>query len=110
MKKMIQLTGAACAAALISIPNLYAQLEPWQTDLDFQLVQGQVNEGNALAADALGNVFCGGFCGDTTGTWHGLVLKRDTLGNWSLVDDTNPAPAQEGSRVNGVGFDSVANL
>jgi len=108
--KTIQLIGAACTAALLFVPNLYAQLENWQTDLDFHLVQGQANEGNALAADASGNVFCGGFSGDATGTWHGLVLKRDTLGNWSLVDDTNLSPSQESSRVNGVGFDSNANL
>src|SRR6201993_4493866 len=97
--KTSQRIGAVWTAALLSLPNLYAQLENWQTDLDFQSVQGQANEGNALAADTSGNVFCGGFSGDATGTWHGLVWKRDMLGNWTLVDDTNLSPTQESSRV-----------
>ena len=94
MKNTIQLTGAACAAALISIPNLYAQLQPFETDLDFQFVPAYSAAGYlGVAADALGNVFMGGSGDDTSSVGHGLVLKTDTTAaTWSISDDFVPAP------------------
>lgn len=97
-------------AALLAQARLSAQ--SWQTVLDFQLVAGQPAHGEALAADALGNVFSAGTAADALGTPHGLVLKTDTAEvNWYLSDDTNPSPAQYGSSLwRGFGFDSSGGL
>jgi hypothetical protein len=113
-KQMISTVTALCAALLLAPARAPAQA--WATVLDYQLAAGQFAEGSALAADAAGNVFCGGRAADGAGALadaaHGLVLKTDTsAANWFLSDDPSPSLSQYSSWVRrGLGFDGQGNL
>jgi len=111
MKTLLRLACVACAAAISSTAPLFAQ--GWETVLNFQLVTGpgQGAGGNAIAADAIGNVFAGGGGKDASGVSHGLVLKTDTTqAVWYFSDDTNPSATQYNSYLWNLGYDINGNL
>jgi hypothetical protein len=116
MKHMQSCNIAAIVISCAAFGSFRVHAQNWQTVLDYQLAAGQFAEGSALAADAAGDVFCGGTAADRAGgladTAHGLVLKTDTSAvNWFLSDDPTPSPLQYSSRVwRGLGFDAQNNL
>jgi hypothetical protein len=112
----IKNTFILATATLWSVLPAESTAQTWQTVLDYQLAAGQFAQGSALAADSVGDVFCGGTAADSAGgladTAHGLVLKTDTSAvNWFLSDDPTPTPSPYSSRVwEGLGFDAQGNL
>jgi hypothetical protein len=105
--KRIRTIAAFALVALTAHPHVKAQT--WETVLDTQIVPGQYSGGADIVADGLGNVFSAGHSDD--GSYHGIVLKTDTLQqNWLLSDDTNPSPATHESYVWRLGFDSNGAL
>jgi hypothetical protein len=102
------------AALLTALPMLArAQTPTWTTVEDYQLAAGASSVGRCMTADAMGNVFTGGFGDPGSGLPSGLVLgttdTSEVVGSWSVVDDFNPgSPAQ--AAVTGLAFDSNGNL
>src|ERR1035437_10818900 len=89
-KTSAQMLGL-CLTALSTFTPLAQTSTGWQTVLDYQLAAGKDAGGEAIAADAVGNVFLGGSATDALGTNHVIVLKTDTTqANWYFSDDTNP--------------------
>ena len=99
------------ANIILLTQGIALQAQSWQTVLDYQLVAGKNAEGEAIAADALGNVFAGGNGNDLAGTNHGLVLKTDTTqATWYGSDDTNPNATQYQSQLSSLGLDANGNV
>lgn len=105
------LFGAVLTLLVVSASTNGALAQAWQNVLVYQLAAGAWAQGFGLAADALGNVFSGGYGQRLYSHPQGLVLKTDTTeANWFLSDDTNPNPGNYESWVNSLGFDSNGNL
>ncbi len=105
------LSAKLLGLSLTVLSALAADAQTWQTVLDYQLVAGKSAGGEAIVADAVGNVFSGGDATDAAGTNHTIVLKTDTTqANWYLSDDTNPDYTQYQSALWNLGLDAGGNV
>ena len=110
LKKLFILSAVALLGAAPAKITAQNSLLPWDTVLDYQLAAGKDAGGEAIVADAVGNVFSGGGATDAAGTNHAIVLKTDTTqANWYFSDDTNPDYTQYHSSIYALGLDANGN-
>jgi hypothetical protein len=66
---------------------------------------------NGIAANASGNVFAAGqsMIRGESDSYHWIVRKRDSLGNWTLVDDFIPPDAPH-ARARAITVDAAGNI